>query len=304
MRKTIRTTFMAAIITGTVILSMTFTGCEKKSAKVSAESSSTESKALQRIKKAGVWKIGSSGDVYAYIDQKTGEFSGIDAEICKAVAEKLGIPKVEMVLIPFSELILNLNNGNIDMIADGMYTTAVRAKQIYYGDIWYTQGAALMIPESSSIKNENDFDPKKTRVGYTAGTIWQKEVENWVKQGLIKEAVSTGLQADSLVALQYGKVDAFLTDYPAIEELVAKAPEQLNGLKFAPEFKDKPETLGHIAPSVKFADKDFMEEVNKAVYELRAEGKLEPMFRKCFLDPAHYMITNSEEDRANGVNIQ
>lgn len=284
-----------------------FTGCEKKSSKPAESSSvsgSAESKALQRIKKAGVWKIGSSGDVYAYIDQKTGEFTGIDAEICKAVAEKLGIPKVEMVLIPFSELILNLNNGNIDMIADGMYATAVRAKQIYYGDIWYTQGGALMIPENSPCKSEFDFDGKKTRVGYTAGTIWQPVVEKWVKDGLIKEAVSTGLQADSLVALQYGKVDAFLTDYPAIEELVAKAPEQLKGLKFAPEFKDKPETLGHIAPSVKFADKDFMAEVNKAVFELRAEGKLEPMFEKCYLDPSHYMITNSESDRANGVNIK
>ena len=85
--------------------------------------------------------VGSSGDVYAYIDQKTGAFSGVYADIVIETARRLGIPKVEMALIPFSELILNCNNGTIDLIADGMYnSTPDRAKKVYFSDSIYWQG--------------------------------------------------------------------------------------------------------------------------------------------------------------------
>ena len=94
---------------------------------------------LTELRESGTLKVGSSGDApFAYIDQDTGEFSGVDAEIIKEAAKRLGIENVEMELIPFSELILNLNSSNIDIIADCMYIRADRAEQVYLGEIWYT----------------------------------------------------------------------------------------------------------------------------------------------------------------------
>ena len=60
------------------------------------------SEATQKIIDKGVLKVGSSGDLYAYLDQNTGEFVGPDADIIKEAAKRLGIPKVEMSLILFS----------------------------------------------------------------------------------------------------------------------------------------------------------------------------------------------------------
>ena len=245
---------------------------------------------LTELRKKGVLTVGSSGDSYAYLDQNTNEFSGIDAVIIKEVAKRLGIPKVEMSLINFSELIVNLNEGNIDMITDGMYENADRAKQIYYGNIWYTQGGILVVPEDSKIDGQDTFDASSTVVGYTEGTIWQQIVEKWQEDGLIKEARGTGDQSSSLTALKNHKIDAFLSDSTVMEDMKARTPDALNGLKFADKYKDPDLAIGRIAPSVSFDDIDFMKEVNNVIEEMRKEGFIDKAFKECGLDPSLHQV--------------
>ncbi len=300
----------------TLVMSMIMTGCGststgseattaapdggEASTTATADAGSTEvSEATQKIIDKGVLTVGSSGDLYAYIDQTTGEFSGPDADIIKEAASRLGIAKVEMSLIPFSELIVNVNSNNIDMICDGMYATQERAAQIYYGDIWYKQGGALLVPEGSSINGQADFDPEKTVVGYTPGTMWQKVVESWAEQGLIKEARSTGDQGESIVGLQNGKFDAFLTDNLILEIMFKNTPEALTGLKLCDNYTDEPDCIGRIAASVAFGNEGLMEDVNKVVAEMRDEGVLDSIYEKYGLDPELHAITNDE--KANGL---
>lgn len=281
-----------------IVMSVGIIGCGKGDSSSDGGSSSDGeqvSDTLKRLRKEGTLVVGSSGDApFAYIDQDTKEFKGVDAEIIKEVAKRLGIKNVEMQLIPFSELILNLNSGNIDIIADCMYIKKERAKQIYYGEVWYTQGGGLLVPEGSSIKSEKDFDSKSTKVGYTPGTIWQGIVEGWKEDGLIKEAVATGDQSESVVALQYGKIDAYITDSTVVENWFANSPDTVKGLKMAENYKDEESAIGHIAPSVAFGDEDFMKEINDVVVELRDEGFIEKVFEDYGLDPKLHMITNDE----------
>lgn len=197
--------------------------------------------------------VGSSGDVYAYIDQKTGAFSGVYADIVIEAARRLGIPKVEMALIPFSELILNCNNGTIDLIADGMYNSNPdRAKKVYFSDSIY----------------------------------WQGGVENWAKKGIIGEAVAIGHQTDSIVALQFGKIDGFLTDSTVIEDLMTNAPDQVKGLRLAKGYVDDEIPPGHISCAANHEDADFIKELNAVFADLRAEGFIEKVFIKYGFDPA------------------
>lgn len=266
-----------------------------KNSSTSSSSDSGTSKKLQEIKDKGTLVVGSSGDApFAYIDQQTGEFKGVDAEIIKEVAKRLGIEKVEMKLIPFSELIVNLNSDNIDVIADCMYIKKERAKQIYYGDVWYTQGGGLIVPQDSKVNSVEDFDPSKAVVGYTPGTIWQGIVEGWAEKGLISKAISSGDQTESIVALQYGKMDAFLTDSTVAEDLFSNSPKTVEGLRLAENYKDDEASIGHIAPAVAFGNEDFMKEINDVVKELRDEGFIEKVFKDYGLDPKLHMITNDE----------
>ncbi len=187
-----------------------------------------------------------------------------------------------------------------DVNGDKVYVREDRAQQIYYGDIWYTQGGALLAPENGTIDGQDDFDPSKTVVGYTPGTIWQTTVEGWAADGKIKEARATGDQTESIVALQNGKIDAFLTDSPVVENLMKFQPETLKGLKLCSNYKDTEAEIGRIAPSVKFGNEDFMKDINKVVAEMRDEGVLDQIYEKYGLDPKLHAITNDQKD--NGLN--
>ena len=269
----------------------------------SAPTGEEVSDTLKKLREKGTLIAGSSGDApFAYIDQKTGEFSGVDAEIIKEVAKRLGIGKVEMSLIPFSELILNLNSGNIDIITDCMYIRADRAEQVYFGEIWYTQGGGLLVPKEGTISGITDFNPASTVIGYTPGTVWQTTVEGWKEAGLIKEARATGDQSESIVALQYNKIDAFLTDSTVLENLFANSPDTVEGLKLAENYVDDETTIGRIAPSVTFDNIAFMKEVDAVVAELREEGFIEQVFKDYGLDPSLHMITN--EERTHDINTR
>lgn len=294
MKKLLKRVCMVLMLT--LVVGLMGCGGTSKSTKKDSSGKEVSSK-LAEIRKKGTLVVGSSGDApFAYIDQKTGKFKGVDAEIIKEVAKRLGIKKVEMKLVPFSELIVNLNSDNIDVIADCMYIKKERAKQVYFGDVWYTQGGGLLVPENSSIKSVDDFDSKKTTIGYTPGTIWQGIVEGWAKKGLISKAVATGDQTESIVALQYGKIDAFLTDSTVAENLFANSPDTVKGLKLAENYEDDKASIGHIAPSVAYGNEDFMDEINAEVKKLRDEGFIDKVFKEYGLDPKLHMITNDERE--------
>jgi polar amino acid transport system substrate-binding protein len=261
------------------------------------------SKMLTELRKKGTLTIGSSGDApFAYIDQKTNKFSGVDAEIIKEAAKRLGIAKVDMKLISFSELILNLNQGNIDMIADCMYIRKDRAEKVYFGEIWYTQGGGLLVPKEGTIKGIEDFNPSSTVIGYTPGTVWQTTVEGWKEKGLIKEARATGDQSESIVAIQHKKIDGFLTDSTVLENLFANSPDTVSGLKLAENYKDDAATIGRIAPSVTFDNIAFMKEVDAVVAKMREEGVIKKIFEDYKLDPNLHMITNDK--RTHDINTK
>lgn len=276
---------------------------EDKEAANSYSVDGTPSAKLVELREAGVLYAGSSGDApFAYIDQETGEFSGVDAEIIKEVGKRLGIASVEMKLIPFSELILNVNSGNIDIITDCMYIREDRAEQIYFGEIWYTQGGGLLVTEASGINGESEYNSESTVIGFTPGTVWQVGVEALQAEGKIKEARATGDQSESIVALQNGKIDAFLTDSTVLENLFANHPDTVNGLKMAENYEDEPDAIGRIAPSVSFDDIEFMREVDAVVAELREEGFIDKVFEDYKLDPKLHAISNDE--RTHDINTR
>ncbi|WP_294379140.1 ABC transporter substrate-binding protein [uncultured Clostridium sp.] len=297
--------FLSAMLIMTTVSMM---GCGNSTATTSSQSdtdtTATEydnsycvdgkpSEELQKLRENGTLVVGSSGDApFAYIDEKTGEFTGVDAEIIKEVAKRLGIKKVEMKLIPFSELIVNLNSDNIDIICDCLCIREERAKLIYYGDLWYVQGGTLLVPEESPINGAEDFDPNSTVVGYTAGTTFQKDCEKWAESGSIKEAKAVGDQSEAIVAIQNHKIDAFLTDESVVESIMKNEPDTLKGLKMAPNYKTDESEIGKIAPSVSFKNIPFMKEINNVMKDLRDEGFVEKVLKDNGLDPARHLVTN------------
>ncbi len=250
-------------------------GCGGSSEKSSTSASADKKDTLQKAKEKGVLVVGSSNDApFAYIDKDTKEFTGIDAEIIKEVAKRLGIPKVEMKEVKFENLLLELNNGSIDMVTDGMYRKPEREKIALFTDIWYQQGEALVVPKDSTIKGIEDLKGKK--VGAQKGVTFLELAQNLQKEGKIGSVEIYGSSADLLLAANTGKIDATLTDGVVAAYTIKQDPTL--SLKIVSPYKAQ--ATGKIAASARKEDKTLVEAVNKEMAKMKEDGFILEVLKK------------------------
>lgn len=188
------------------------TGCGASGSSAGAANSSKAKDTLGAAKEKGVLTVASSNDApFAFIDAKTNEFTGIDAEIIGEVAKRLGINKVEMKQIPFENLLVELNNNSVDMVTDGMYVKDERKKLANFTNIWYKEGEAIVIPKDSKITSKDDL--KDLVLGGQKGTAFLETAQKWQQAGLVKEVKVFGSQSELMLAVNTGKIDACITGY-------------------------------------------------------------------------------------------
>jgi polar amino acid transport system substrate-binding protein len=240
--------------------------------------------ALDRIKEKGVLVVGSSNDVpFAYIDKDTKEFTGIDADIIKEIAKRLDIPKVEMKEVKFENLLIELNNKGIDIVADAMYIKPERQKIADFTNIWYTEGEALVVTKDSTITGLDDLKDKV--VGGQKGTAFLEFAQKLQKEGRVKDVKIFGSQAELLLAVNTNKIDACITD-SAVAGYSITTDKSLN-LKLVSPYVA--EAAGNIGAAVRKEDKDLLEAVNRELDKLKEEGFVLEVLKKYGLNEDNFV---------------
>lgn len=237
----------------------------------SADSASVagESALLTQIKSRGKIIIGSSNDApFSYIDANTGELSGLDIAILTEINKRLGIPETEMKVIDFSNLLVELNNGNIDMVVDAMYVRDERLQVAAFSDKWYQEGEALVVPKDSPIQSKADLVGKS--VGAQPGTAFFETAQAWHDAGQIGDLVSYDNQSNLMTAVNLHKVDAVVTD--GIVAGYTLAQDSSLNLRLVTPYT--PEAAGQIGSAARFGDEDFLAEVNAALNDMKEDGTL------------------------------
>ncbi|MCQ2009781.1 ABC transporter substrate-binding protein [Sporolactobacillus sp. STSJ-5] len=274
--------FMSALIL--VLLVGILSACGSSSSKSGSSSSSKTTDTLAAAKKKGVLVVGSSNDApFAFIDQKTKKFTGIDAEIIKEVAKRLGIPKVEMKQTKFENLLLELNNKNIDLVTDAMYINPQREKIAKFTTIWYTEGEAFVIPKNSPIKSVNDLKDKV--VGAQKGTAFYDFANKLKKEGKIKQINVFGSQADLLLAANTGKIDALVTD----GAVAAYSLKQDPSLKLKILDPYTPQASGNIGAAARKGDTKLVNAINKQINILKENGFIKNLLKKYGMPDNYYV---------------
>lgn len=96
---------------------------------VLAVSFAARDRSLARVRAAGVLRVGYAIEApYAFLSPR-GEVTGESPEIARAIAARLGIPRVTWRLANFSALLDELAAGNIDLVAAGMAITPERLQR-------------------------------------------------------------------------------------------------------------------------------------------------------------------------------
>ena len=179
---------------------------------------------------------------YEYYDGD--KIVGIDAEVAKLIADKLGL---ELVIedVEFSSIIPGVQSGKYDMGMAGMTVTDERKEMVNFSDSYAKGVQVVIVAENSTIKSIDDIKGKKVGVQEsTTGDIYASD--DFGEENVTKYA--TGNLA--VEGLKAGKVDCVIIDNEP-----AKAYIKANsGLKIL---------------ETSYADEDYAISFNKSNTELQ-----------------------------------
>lgn len=201
---------------------------------------------------------------YEFYDDVTGEPTGIDVEIAKAIAAKLGY-EVDVKDIDFGAIVPAIQAGKYDFAAAGMTVTEERKQMVDFTDTYATAVQVVIVPEDSTFESIYDIVDANGSVKIavqqdTTGDIYTSDEFESAGKGTV-ERFKSG--ADAVLALTSGKVDCVVIDSEPAKNFVAVN----EGLKIlASAYAEEEYAMAFPKGSELFAD------FNAALAELIADG--------------------------------
>ena len=210
---------------------------------------------------------------YEYIEGS--EYAGIDIEIAGLIAEKLGR---ELVVenMNFNSIINAVESGKADIGMAGLTVNEDRLQFVDFTDSYATGVQAIIVPENSPIKSVDDIyaDGAAYKFGVqlsTTGDIYiSTEINDDKTLNGTVEQYTTG--AEAVAALVAGKIDCVVIDNEPAKSFVAAN----EGLKVL----DSEYAVEDYAICLAKGNTELLEQVNTALDELKAEGKIDSIINK------------------------
>lgn len=202
---------------------------------------------------------------YEYVDDNN-KIVGIDAEIAEAVAKKLG-KELQIKDMEFDSLLTAVQSGAIDFALAGMTVNDERKLTVDFSDTYATGVQVVIVKEDSAIATVDDLEGKT--IGVQAGTTGDIYCTDDFGQEFVKQYNNGAL---AVAALKNGQVDCVVIDNEPAKNFV-KANE---GLKIL----DTEYAVEDYAAAISKTNKQLQEDFNKALKELKDEGKIAEIIEK------------------------
>lgn len=206
------------------------TGATEATSESAGAESEGVSEDVQAIIDRGVLRVGVKNAVigFGYEDPLTGEYSGLEIELAKALAGKLGVD-VEFTAVTAATRTELLDSGDIDCVLATFTITDERKESWDFTTPYYTDYVSVLVEDSKGITTlENLVD---ATVGVSSGSTSAKSlVSAMIEAGLISgegfdpetfdpATWTTGVKFQQYddyptisTALSAGEVDAFCVD--------------------------------------------------------------------------------------------
>ncbi len=224
------------------------------------------------------------------------EIKGIDAEIAAAIADKLGMT-LEIKDVEFNAALTGVAQGKYDMGMAGITVTEDRQKSMDFSTSYATGIQVIIVKDGSEITGldsifnyDENGDPvslknPNMKVGVqenTTGDIYSSSaITDWGFNDLneddsyaVDRVVRYRTGAEAVEALKTGKIDCVIIDNEPAKSFV-KANEGIHILEGNNEY-----TVEDYAICVKKGNTELLDKINKALAELKAEGKIDEIINK------------------------
>lgn len=231
-----------------------------------------EKNLLEKIEDRGKLIVGVKYDSkpFGFLDE-TQQVKGFDVDVAKKVAEHLFGDEnaIEFKQVTSSNRIFMLTSEAVDMVVATMTINAKRRQVVDFSQPYYIAGQAIMVPQTSVIKNVRDLNGKKVII--VLGSTSEKNLRL-----LAPEAIIQGFRtySDAYTALKAGRADALTTDDTILYGFVH---EDAN-FKILPNRYTK-EPYG-IAIRKDESAETFKQAVNEALMQMQTNGTLRKLKAK------------------------
>ena len=246
------------------------TGCSSKDTAASTASSATLNK-LDSIQKSGKLVVALEGawQPWSYHDSSD-TLVGYDVEVSRAIAEKLGV-EPEYVESDWDSLFAGLDAGRYDMVCNGVEVTEERAKTYAFTTPYgYIHTALAVRKDNEDIHSFEDLKGKTT-----ANSLASTYMELAESYGATVQGIDT--LEETIQLLTAGRIDATLNADVSFYDYLNVHPDA--------DFKLVAQTAeaSHVAiPVLKSEDAAYLDALNAAIEELRADGTLKTLSEKYF----------------------
>jgi cystine transport system substrate-binding protein len=230
---------------------------------------------LSAIQDKGEITIGIMGTYAPYnFMNKNQEYDGFDVDIAKELAKRLGV-EPKFVAQDFSGLIPGLQKGKFDVLVSQVTITEDRKKQIDFTEPYITNDVRVIVKEdNTTIQSVNDFKGKKIAVGL--GTNDEAFLRNDLMPKVGDFKINTYDDViTTLKDLDAGRADATINNVYALKPIIDE-----NGFKV--KAVGEPIKSDIAAVAVKKGNTDLVNNLNKALDDIKKDGTYKKIFIKWF----------------------
>lgn len=274
--------WLALVAAGALAAALALVGCASGnsgsgsasgSASASASGSASASTEMKLVKE-GKLLIATSPDFPPFENLENGEMVGLDIEIGKAVAEKLGL-EPEFVSLQFDSILTAVAAGTqADVGISGLTVDPERAKTVDFSDSYYVDDLSVAVMKNNADITANNADEALNKEGVVIAVQSGTSGETYVKENYPKATVQPyGNSTDAFAALQSGQANAVCTNKAVVERMLANAYTDAQVVKSIA-------TGEEYAVAVAQENKALTAAINKALEELQADGTIDALVAK------------------------
>lgn len=262
---------MRRMIASLMVLALVIGACSAgpgDSAAPGAGQSFAADSTMGKIQSSGKLVCGTKFDVigFGFKNPTTNDVEGLDADLCRAIAEGLGVTP-EFVEAVSANRLPFLKEDKVDIVASTMTVTDERKLEIDFSLVYYVAGQSLLVKSDSDIQTVDDLNGKKVCSG--EGSTSEKNVREKAPQA---ELLLFKTYTEAGQALTDGRCDAVSTDDTILFGLAQNIPgTELRGGVFTEE----PLGIG-----IKKGKDDLVAFINETLEAMKADGRLKALYDK------------------------
>ncbi len=241
---------------------------------LSVQASST----LERVKDSKVLNVCIWPQYHGitYTNSRTGVLQGVDIDMSKAFAEDLGV-KLNYVSSSFASFIQDLESDKCDIAMMGVGITPARSERLAFSRPYLRSDILFITTRSNQQLNSiDDIDKLGVVIAVQKGTLMEPFLRARLKSATLTVTTKPGEREREV---ESGRADAFATDYPYSQKMLADTDW---AKVIVPE---RPWQQTDYAYAVKKNDPIWLNTVDEFLAKVKKDGRLEAAARKNNLTP-------------------